>query len=99
MALSRGDCEAGARNLAKEIFQQAGETAHTDHVGLTDAIESIDQTMNLRPNDASLDQGKTLMANVNTLLAEPFKGNSTLEEKGCAMAAWARQVATPGALF
>jgi len=94
MAMTTGQKTDAARKLAKEIFQIAGATAHSDLDDLIAAVGSIDTAMGTVINTVPVPwETKTFKAALIDNLPEPFQTNSTATEKAIVLAIWAMKEA------
>ncbi len=86
MAQTTEQRRTAARELARRMFQETGTTANLNLDDLLAAVGSIDDTMDLLP--ANLTAGQTVKQNIVSRLPEPFKSNSTAQQKAVALMAW-----------
>lgn len=87
MSLTQQQRTEAARELAKKLFQEVSKTANLNLDDLAAAVGSIDDTMDALP--AALTAGQTIKTNFVQRLPEPFKSNSTANEKAIALMIWA----------
>jgi len=85
--LTVAESRRAARKLCRKIFRNATANQNLDDVAA--AITSIDDLMNALPD--TLDSTKTVKQNIVSNLPQPFKRESTPQQKGLALAEWVRQ--------
>lgn len=90
MAMSAANKKVAARQLAREIFQKLDITAHSNLDDLIAAVDSIDVAMDIVINAVpGAWETKTFKQAMIDNLPEPFKTNSTAQEKAAVLALWA----------
>ena len=94
MALTTAQKQHAARYLAHQVFakKELSASMHLDHMYAV--IDYLDTKMNALAS--TLTQNVTVLTNIANGMPEPFKTQSTVENKAEALGTWA--LATAGAL-
>lgn len=87
MSLDATQRRVAARDLAHRMFQTVNKTADLNLDDLTAAVGSIDDTMDALPG--TMNGTQSIKTNFVQNLPQPFKSNSTAQEKSLALMAWA----------
>ena len=91
MAQTTEQRRQAARHVAFKMFVEAGRTANLNLEDLRLAVGAIDDFMDSLP--PTLNQVQTIKQNAIAALPEPFKSNSTAQQKAVALMAWAMKEA------